>query len=176
MTAKDATRPGRPNILMIVSDDQGHWAMNCAGTPEIETPNLDRLAGMGKRLTSLYCVSPVCSPARASLLPGRIPSAHGVHDWIRAGNAAIETDYHNRLIDYLDRSPTYVEILADAGINRKINPDTWKTVVSKLTAGIRQGQRCPAICAAIRETGDLLRHHFPHQRDDRDELHNLIIR
>lgn len=105
----------RPNILMIVSDDQGHWAMNTAGTPEIHTPNLDRLARAAKRLESLYCVSPVCSPARASLLTGRIPSAHGVHDWIRAGNASIETEFHNRLIQYLDKHQTFVEILAQAG-------------------------------------------------------------
>lgn len=109
MTAK------RPNILMIVSDDQGHWAMNNAGTAEIHTPNLDRLARHGKRFESLYCVSPVCSPARASLLTGRIPSAHGVHDWIRAGNASIETEFHNRLIRYLDSHPTFVELLAQAG-------------------------------------------------------------
>lgn len=105
----------RPNILMIVSDDQGHWAMNHAGTPEIHTPNLDRLARDGKRLEAFYCVSPVCSPARASLLTGRIPSAHGVHDWIRAGNASIETEFHDRLIRYLDGHPTFVELLAGAG-------------------------------------------------------------
>lgn len=105
----------RPNILMIVSDDQGHWAMKNAGTPEIHTPNLDELARNGKRLDALYCVSPVCSPARASLLTGRIPSTHGVHDWIRAGNAAIETEFHNRLIRYLDGHRTFVEILAANG-------------------------------------------------------------
>ena len=105
----------RPNILLIVSDDQGHWAMNHAGTPEIHTPNLDRLARNGKRLEAFYCVSPVCSPARASLLTGRIPSAHGVHDWIRAGNASIETEFHDRLIRYLDGHPTFIELLAQAG-------------------------------------------------------------
>ncbi len=105
----------RPNILMIVADDQGAWAMNNAGTPELNTPNLDRLAARGKKFESLYCVSPVCSPARASILTGRIPSAHGIHDWIRAGNASIETEFHNRLIDYLERYPTYVELLAGGG-------------------------------------------------------------
>lgn len=105
----------RPNILMIVSDDQGYWAMNHAGTSEIHTPNLDRLAHAGKRFDSLYCVSPVCSPARASLMTGCIPSAHGVHDWIRAGNASIETEYHRRLVQYLDRHPTFVGLLAQSG-------------------------------------------------------------
>ena len=76
----------KPNIVFILSDDQGAWSMNCAGTPELYTPNLDRIAARGMRFENFFCVSPVCSPARASLLTGNIPSAHGVHDWIRSGN------------------------------------------------------------------------------------------
>ena len=75
-----------PNIVFILSDDQGAWAMHCAGTPELYTPNLDRLAREGALFSDFYCASPVCSPARASILTGRMPSAHGVHDWIRSGN------------------------------------------------------------------------------------------
>ena len=74
------------NILFILSDDQGAWALGAAGNREIQTPNLDALAAGGMRFENFFCVSPVCSPARASILTGRIPSAHGVHDWIRAGN------------------------------------------------------------------------------------------
>ena len=76
----------RPNIIFILSDDHGAWAMNCAGNNELITPNLDRLANEGIRFENFFCVSPVCSPARASLLTGRIPSQHGVHDWIKKGN------------------------------------------------------------------------------------------
>jgi len=68
-----------PNILIIMSDDQGPWAMGCAGNSEMRTPNLDRLATEGIRFTNFFCTSPVCSPARASFLTGRIPSQHGVH-------------------------------------------------------------------------------------------------
>ena len=85
MASKNA---GRPNVLFILSDDQGPWAMRCAGNPDIVTPNLDRIAAQGVRFTDFFCVSPVCSPARASLLTGEIPSRHGVHDWIRGGNRA----------------------------------------------------------------------------------------
>ena len=74
------------NILFVLTDDQGPWALNCAGTPELDTPNLNRLANQGLRFTNFFCASPVCSPARASILTGTIPSAHGVHDWIRSGN------------------------------------------------------------------------------------------
>jgi len=105
----------QPNIVMIVSDDQGSWAYASAGTKEIHSPNLDFLAHQGCVMQNLYCVSPVCSPARASLLTGQIPSFHGVHDWLRAGNSTIEAEYHQRLIDYLDGFPTFVEILAAHG-------------------------------------------------------------
>ena len=76
----------RPNILCVLTDDQGAWAMRCAGNTDIYTPNLDRLAKQGTRFDNFFCASPVCSPARASILTGRIPSRHGVHDWIRCGS------------------------------------------------------------------------------------------
>ncbi len=75
-------------ILFILTDDQGAWAMGCSGNSELKTPNLDRLAGEGERFENFYCASPVCSPARCSLATGRLPSAHGVHDWLRAGNVS----------------------------------------------------------------------------------------
>ena len=56
--------PEHPNLLFIMTDDMGAWAMHCAGNSEIHTPNLDRLAAMGMRMENLFCVSPVCSPAR----------------------------------------------------------------------------------------------------------------
>jgi len=87
-------QPERPNILFILSDDQGAWALGCAGNREIRTPNLDRLAQNGIRFDNFFCTSPVCSPARASLLTGDIPSRHGVHDWIRVGSVgATRVDY-----------------------------------------------------------------------------------
>jgi choline-sulfatase len=109
--------PDRPNILSILADDHGFWALGCAGNDEIQTPNLDRLAGEGLRLENLFCASPVCSPARASLLTGRIPSQHGVHDFLSGGNTLkrIEPAGKGRLIQYLDHCPAYTEVLAEAG-------------------------------------------------------------
>ena len=117
-----------PNIVFILSDDQGAWAMHCAGTPELYTPNLDRLAREGALFSDFYCASPVCSPARASILTGRMPSAHGVHDWIRSGNldaqkyaeAGKENPYggyadETEPIAYLDGMPAYTDMLKDAG-------------------------------------------------------------
>ena len=50
----------------------------------------------GVRMENFFCASPVCSPARASLLTGRIPSQHGVHDWIRCGAGEVHGDSFSR--------------------------------------------------------------------------------
>lgn len=99
----------KPNIVFILSDDQGAWAMHCAGNKEIITPNLDRLANEGMRFTDFFCASPVCSPARASLLTGSMPSQHGVHDWLRDDNEKQEQ------IEYLAGQYTYTTALAQQG-------------------------------------------------------------
>ena len=115
----------RPNILFVLTDDQGAWAMRCAGNTDIYTPNLDRLAKQGTRFDNFFCASPVCSPARASILTGRIPSSHGVHDWIRCGSldrsALGEYKDHpyfaneDRPVRYLDGMTAYTDLLADNG-------------------------------------------------------------
>jgi len=101
--------PRRPNVLFILSDDQGPWAMHCAGNADIVTPTLDAIAASGVRFTDFFCASPVCSPARASLLTGDIPSRHGVHDWIRAGNTGAER------IDYLAGQTLITDVVGAAG-------------------------------------------------------------
>ena len=101
--------PQRPNVLFIVSDDQGTWALGCGGNREIRTPVLDGLADRGIRFENFFCASPVCSPARASLLTGDIPSRHGVHDWIRAGSMGDER------VDYLEGQTLVHDLAARAG-------------------------------------------------------------
>ena len=105
----------RPNVIVVLTDDQGCWAMGCAGNGELRTPNLDRLAATGMRFENYFCVSPVCSPARASLLTGRIPSQHGVHDWLRAGNSVDDPDKGGRLTEYLRGQTGYTDVLASKG-------------------------------------------------------------
>ena len=75
----------RPNVICILTDDQGIWAAGCYGNTEIRTPNIDRIASTGIRFDNFFVSTPVCSPSRATLLTGRIASQHGVHDWIREG-------------------------------------------------------------------------------------------
>ena len=72
-----------PDILLIVSDDQGYRDLGCFGGPEIRTPHLDRLAAGGVRLTSFYVTWPACTPSRGSLLTGRYPQRNGLYDMIR---------------------------------------------------------------------------------------------
>lgn len=99
----------RPNLLLILSDDQGAWALGAAGNTEIRTPNLDLLAKRGLRFENAFCASPVCSPARASLLTGRVPSAHGVHDFLQGHEAGPAG------VDYLEGFPLVVDGFHEAG-------------------------------------------------------------
>lgn len=99
----------QPNVIFILTDDQGPWAAGCYGNPEIRTPNIDRLAREGLRFENFFCSSPVCSPARASLMTGRIPSAHGVHDWIRDRNMPPEP------AQYVEGQTCYTDVLARHG-------------------------------------------------------------
>ena len=51
---------GRPNLLIVTTDQQSHHLMSCAGNPWLATPNMDRVAAWGTRLTRAYCANPVC--------------------------------------------------------------------------------------------------------------------
>ncbi len=80
-----------PNIVLIVSDDQGYNDLGCYGGTEIKTPNLDLLAAGGVRLTSFYVTWPACTPSRGSLLTGRYPQRNGTYDMFR--NDLVDHDY-----------------------------------------------------------------------------------
>ena len=58
----------KPNIIFIITDDQGAWAVESETNHDIKTPNLTRLAAQGTTFDEFYCTSPVCSPARASIV------------------------------------------------------------------------------------------------------------
>lgn len=73
----------RPNILLIVSDDQGWPDLGCIGTKPIQTPHLDQLALEGVRLTNYYVTWPACTPSRGSILTGRHPLRNGLYDMVR---------------------------------------------------------------------------------------------
>ncbi len=77
-----ASTSKRPNILVFLSDDHAQWLQQAYGNSEVLTPNMQRIAHSGVRMTNAFTPCPVCSPARASFFTGRMPSQHGIHDWI----------------------------------------------------------------------------------------------
>ena len=72
----------RPNILFFMSDNQPADLLGCYGNDEVKTPHLDALADRGARFTNAFCVNAMCSPCRASVLTGLMPSQHGIHNWL----------------------------------------------------------------------------------------------
>jgi arylsulfatase A-like enzyme len=71
----------RPNILFILVDDLGYGDLGCYGSRSIRTPNVDKLAKDGVRLTDCYSAACVCSPTRAALITGRYPQRAGF-EWV----------------------------------------------------------------------------------------------
>jgi len=80
----DAAAAPRQNFVVLLCDDLGYGDLSCFAHPVIRTPNLDKLAAEGVRLTHCYASSPVCSASRAGLMTGRNHNRLGIRDWIPA--------------------------------------------------------------------------------------------
>jgi arylsulfatase A-like enzyme len=89
ITARGAEQTGRPNIVIILTDDQGYGDLGVHGNPIVRTPNIDAMAKKSAHLTSFY-VSPVCTPTRASLMTGRYNYRTRAIDTFR-GRAMMDT-------------------------------------------------------------------------------------
>ena len=100
-----------PNLVLILTDNHGAWTLGCYGNPDIRTPNLDRLASQGMLFTRCLSSNAVCSPTRATLLTGLIPSQHGVHSYLRAGEPQIGPKAYCTIAEF----PTLYSILSQAG-------------------------------------------------------------
>jgi len=75
-----AERP--PNVVLILIDDMGWTDLSCYGSKFYETPNIDRLASSGMRLTHSYSACTVCSPTRSAVMTGKYPARLHITDWI----------------------------------------------------------------------------------------------
>ena len=73
----------RPNVIVVLTDDQGAGDAGCYGAKDLDTPAIDALAARGVRFTQFYAAAPVCSPSRAGLLTGKYPLRAGL-----TGNAS----------------------------------------------------------------------------------------
>jgi len=69
----------RPNIIYIITDQQAHDAMSCAGNDLLQTPSMDLLASRGIRFEQAYCAFPLCVPSRAAMFTGHMPSESGIY-------------------------------------------------------------------------------------------------
>src|SRR5947208_15350464 len=76
--AASASAADRPNVVLILADDLGYGDLGCYGHPKFKTPNLDRMALEGAKLTQFNCPAPFCAPTRASLMTGRYPLRCGL--------------------------------------------------------------------------------------------------
>jgi len=85
LSRADTTRP--PNVILILTDDQGYADVGCYGAPLIKTPRLDRMAAEGVRFTDFYAAANVCTPSRAALLTGCYPQRVGLGEVKPRGNA-----------------------------------------------------------------------------------------
>jgi arylsulfatase A-like enzyme len=106
-----ADAPPRPNVVFILTDNQGAWTLGCYGNPDIRTPNIDRLAREGTLFTRCFSSNAVCSPTRATYLTGLLPSQHGVHSYLPAGGAQVGPNAHCTIAEFR----TLPKILAEAG-------------------------------------------------------------
>lgn len=109
------TKPVNPNIVFIITDNQSPWTLGCYGNQDILTPHIDRLAGEGVRFTNAFCTNPVCSPNRATLLTGLVPSQHGVHNWLGGEKPDAQMGPHAYCT--IGEFATLPQILADAGFD-----------------------------------------------------------
>ena len=112
-----------PNVLLIIADDLGFFDLSHTGSQFYETPNLDRLAKVSADFIHGYTTSPVCSPARASIMTGQFAPRHGITDWIGAhvGEEWRRAGRHSRLLppDYKRHLPfenvTLGKAMSEAG-------------------------------------------------------------
>lgn len=92
-------------------------------------------------------------------------TAHGLH----------YTKAHTGILILASLLEHKVEVLADRGINEKVQPGTWDEIVEILTIGLKSGDGCAAFCKAIERCGEILAAHFPRPADDRDELPDKLV-
>lgn len=88
----------RPNLIFLLSDDQRHDLLSCAGHPILRTPNIDRLASQGTRFVNNFCATAICCTSRASILTGLHEESHKISDFKTPLSAELEALSFPRLL------------------------------------------------------------------------------
>ena len=102
MAVEESRTPAsRPNVVFVLTDDQGYGDLSCHGNPVVKTPHLDALHGESVRLTD-YHVGPTCAPTRAGLLTGHYANSTGV--WHTIGGRSLLRSDEISMADYFGRS------------------------------------------------------------------------
>ena len=97
------------NIIIILNEDHGQWALSSYGNRDVNTPTLDYLARTGVQMENAFTPIPVCSPSRACLLTGRYPSQHGMHDYLANQDDEVENN------PWLENEIFLSQLLSNAG-------------------------------------------------------------
>ncbi len=121
------------NFLVIVTDQHRADYLGCYGHPLLRTPHIDALARRGVRFEDFHVASPVCMPNRASLLTGRMPSAHGLRD-------------NGNILSW--RANTFVEVLKQAGYR---TAHLGKSHIQPMTGQAAESRIDPAALGLIEE-------------------------
>lgn len=100
----------KPNVIVLLTDDQGTLDANCYGSTDLITPNMDKLAAIGVRFTQAYAHT-VCCPARAALMTGRYPQRSGINNWTQGDRHGTDAPKINMRTDEL----TIAEAMKTAG-------------------------------------------------------------
>jgi arylsulfatase A-like enzyme len=109
--APGAARARPTNLVLILTDNHSSWTLGCYGNPDIRTPHIDRLAAEGTLFERAFANNAVCSPTRATLLTGLMPSQHGVHRYLGAGGVQMGPRAYNTLEEF----DTLPSLLVEAG-------------------------------------------------------------
>ena len=97
------------NIIIILNEDHGQWALSSYGNRDVNTPTLDYLARTGVQMENAFTPIPVGSPSRACLLTGRYPSQHGMHDYLANQDDEVENN------PWLENEIFLSQLLSNAG-------------------------------------------------------------
>ena len=120
----------RPNVVIVMTDDQGYGDLSCHGNPILKTPHLDKLHSESVRLTD-YHVAPTCSPTRAAFITGRWTNRTGVwhtimgrsmlrHNEVTIGQIFADGDYHTGMFGKWHLGDNYPSRPSDQGFDESV--------------------------------------------------------